>query len=148
MGKQENRFDVAAAVQAPNKTQVVEIYVSIGFSGLELTSVTHVLATANTLIGRDLFSWRYSTDSPGLVSSDQGALVRAEPSVNDHRLASMMVVLGGKNAGKGTWLPRARAMPRKARTVVLLSDAATGYIKATKAPAAPKIRKCLGACSI
>ncbi|WP_299685965.1 helix-turn-helix domain-containing protein [uncultured Tateyamaria sp.] len=135
MGKQQNRFDVAAAVADPARAQVVEIYVSKGFSGLELSSVTHVLATANAILARDLFSWRFSTDAPGFVTSDQGALVRGEPAIGDHRLADMMVVVGGKKAGGNTWLPRARAMQRKARTVVLLSDAATAYIRATKAPA-------------
>ncbi|WP_299554425.1 helix-turn-helix domain-containing protein [uncultured Tateyamaria sp.] len=135
MGKAQNRFDVAAEITNADISRNIEIYVSKGFSGLELSSVTHVLATANTLLGRALFSWRFSTDAPGFVTSDQGALVRGEPSVGDHRLADMMVVVGGRNAAKGTWLPRIRAMQRKARTVVLLSDAATGYIKATKAPA-------------
>ena len=135
MGKQDNRFEVAAAAGAHSKTQTVEIHVSKGFSGLELTSVTHVLASANTLLGREQFSWRFSTDTPGIVTGDQGALVRGEPSIGDHRLADMMVVVGGKNAGGGLWLPRARAMQRRAKTVVLLSDAATGYIKATKSPA-------------
>ncbi|WP_299143445.1 GlxA family transcriptional regulator [uncultured Tateyamaria sp.] len=113
---------------------VVEIHVARGFSGLELTSITHVLATANTLLGRDLFSWRFSTDAPGIITGDQGALVRAEPAIADHRLADMFIVVGGRNAGTPTWLPRARAMQRKGRVVVLLSDAATGYIKNTKAP--------------
>lgn len=134
MGKQDNRFDVAASVSGHSRTQTVEIYVSKGFSGLEMTSVTHVLATANTLLRHEAFQWRFSTDAPGFVPSDQGALVRGEPSIGDHRLADMMIVVGGKNAGNTTWLPRARAMQRKARSVVLLSDAATGYIKATKAP--------------
>ncbi|WP_299969283.1 helix-turn-helix domain-containing protein [uncultured Roseobacter sp.] len=114
---------------------MIEIHVSKGFSGLELTSITHVLATANTLLGRDQFSWRYTTDAPGIITGDQGALVRAEPAITDHRLADMMVVVGGKGAIIGAWLPRARAMQRKARTVVLLSDAATAYIQATKLPA-------------
>ncbi|MEO0864563.1 MAG: helix-turn-helix domain-containing protein, partial [Pseudomonadota bacterium] len=104
-------------------------------SGLELTSVTHVLATTNAILEREQFCRRFSTDAPGLVSSDQGALVRAEPSIGDHRLADAMIVVGGRNAAQTTWLSRARAMQRKARPVVLLSDAATGYIKATKAPA-------------
>ncbi|WP_146344516.1 GlxA family transcriptional regulator [Phaeobacter marinintestinus] len=135
MGKQEQKFDVAASVASPIKDRVVEIYVSKGFNGLELNSVTHVLATANLVLRRDVFSWRFSTDTPGLVTSDQGTLVRGEPSVTDHGLADMMVVIGGKNASSGSWLRRARVMQRKARTVVLLSDAATGYIKATRDPA-------------
>ncbi|MEP1200797.1 GlxA family transcriptional regulator [Tateyamaria sp.] len=134
MGKQDNRFDVAASVDIHATPQTIEIHVSKGFNSLELTSVTHVLATANTLLGRDLFSWRFSTDKPGVVSGDHGALVRAEPAIADHRLADMMIVIGGKRTIADTWLPRLRAMQRKARTVVLLSDAATAYIRATKAP--------------
>ncbi|WP_299749095.1 helix-turn-helix domain-containing protein [uncultured Tateyamaria sp.] len=134
MGKPDNRFDVAAAIDTQVRSRVIEIHVAKGFSGLELTSITHVLATANTLLERDLFSWRYSTDTPGIIAGDQGALVRAEPAIGDHRLADMMVVVGGKGAAAGKWLARARAMQRKARTVVVLSDAATAYIQATKAP--------------
>ncbi|WP_299297041.1 helix-turn-helix domain-containing protein [uncultured Tateyamaria sp.] len=134
MGKPDTRFDVAAQIDANVQSRVIEIHMGKGFSGLELTSITHVLNTANTLLGRALFSWRFSTDTPGLVTSDQGALVRAEPAIVDHRLPDMMVVVGGKGAANGSWLTRARAMQRKARTVVLLSDAATAFIKATKAP--------------
>lgn len=134
MGKPDTRFDVAAQIDNNVHARVIEIHVAKGYSGLELTSITHVLATANTLLGRDLFSWRFSTEAPGIITSDQGTLVRAEPAIADHRLADMMIVVGGKGAAKGTWLPRVRAMQRKARTVVLLSDAATAFITATKAP--------------
>ena len=51
MGKQDNRFDVAASVGIQATPQTIEIHVSKGFNSLELTSVTHVLATANTLLG-------------------------------------------------------------------------------------------------
>ncbi|WP_299288652.1 helix-turn-helix domain-containing protein [uncultured Tateyamaria sp.] len=134
MGKPDTRFDVAAQIDSNVQSRMIEIHVAKGFSGLELTSVTHVLATANTLLARDLFSWRFSTNAPGIIASDQGTLVRAEPAISDHRLADTMIVVGGKGAATGTWLPRARAMQRRARTVVLLSDAATAYITVTKAP--------------
>ena len=94
MGKPDNRFEVAAAIDAGVQSRVIEIYVTKGFCALELASITHVLATTNTLLGRDLFSWRYSTDKPGIITGDQGALVRAEPAIGDHRLADMMVVIG------------------------------------------------------
>lgn len=135
MSKQDSRFDAAAAVGAATKTQLVEIYVSEGFCGLEMTSVTKVLAMANAVIGRDVFDWRFASETPGLVASDQGVLVRAEAPISEMCLGNVMVVIGGTNAAKGTWLSRARAMQRRARRVVLLSDAATGYIKVTKAPA-------------
>ncbi|GGX67741.1 AraC family transcriptional regulator [Tateyamaria omphalii] len=131
----DDRAGIGQLDGADGRPRTIEIHVSRGFSGLELTSVTHVLSTANMLLGHDLFSWRFSTDAPGIVTGDQGALVRAEPAIGDHRLADIMVVVGGKQAAAGNWLARARAMQRKARTVVLLSDAATGYIKATRAPA-------------
>lgn len=135
MGKQQKQFDVEVPVSASGDVLTFEIYVSKGYNGLELTSVTHVLATANARLQRGLFTWRFCTDAPGLVASNQGTLVRGEPCVGDHRLADVMIVVGGKSAGKATWLPRARSMQRKARPVVLLSDAATGFIKATNAPA-------------
>lgn len=118
-----------------NQTQTVELFVSKGFNGLELHSVVQVLAKANDLLRHDLFTWRYASDTPGLVTSDQDTMLRAEPSVTDYRLPDMMVVIGGANAGSGAWLPRARIMQRQRRGVVLLSDAATGYIRATRRPA-------------
>ena len=116
---------------------IVEVFVTKAFNGFELASVAQVLEMANRILDRDAFAWRFSSDTPGLVASDQDTLVRAEPAIGDHRIANMMVVVGGAQARAGAWLPRARAMQRKARLVVLLSDAATAYIKAIRNPAGP-----------
>ena len=92
MGKQDNRFDVAASVGMHAKPQTIEIHVSKGFNGLELTSVTHVLATANTVLGRDLFSWRFSTDKPGVLSGAPSSFVLSEPAIPAHLLSLFLLL--------------------------------------------------------
>lgn len=73
------------------------------------------------------------SDKPGLVSGDNGMMLRAEPAIPDYGFSDVMIVVGGRARTDG-WLPRARAMQRKALPVVLLSEAATAYIKAVKSP--------------
>lgn len=111
-----------------------EILVHKGFSDLEVASVTHTLACANNVLGLEYFTWRFTADMPGFVTSDSGMIVRAEPAIVDHGFSDIIVIVGGKGALGPTWLRRARAMQRQARSVVLLSDAATAYIKAVDAP--------------
>ncbi|MEM9583135.1 MAG: helix-turn-helix domain-containing protein [Pseudomonadota bacterium] len=113
----------------------LEIYVNKGFNDLELAAITHTLATANDIVADDIFRWRFVSDTPGFVSGATGTIVRAEPAIQDHGFSDLMVVIGGKTASKAAWLRRARAMQRRALPVVLLSDAATAYIKEVKSTA-------------
>ncbi len=112
----------------------IEIYVNKGFSDLELAAITHTLSTANDILAQDTFSWRFVSDTPGFVNGETGTIVRAEPAIDNHGFSDLMVVIGGKSASKASWLRRTRAMQRKALPVVLLSNAATGYIKEAKSP--------------
>ncbi|PTX54185.1 AraC family transcriptional regulator [Litoreibacter ponti] len=111
-----------------------ELYVSRRFTEMELSAVTHTLIAANLMLAEDRFSWRFVSDTPGLVTGISGMLVRAEPAIADHGFSDVMIVIGGPMGDKPAWLSRARAMQRQGRAVVLLSDAATAYIKATTAP--------------
>ncbi len=112
---------------------VFELFVSKGFCGFELAAVTHVLRSANELMTRELFEWRFVSTEPGLVTGKDGVLVRAEPAIPDHGFGDAMIVVGGR-AQAEKWLPRVRAMQRRNLPVVLLSDAATAYIRVAKSP--------------
>jgi transcriptional regulator GlxA family with amidase domain len=126
----------AKAVQqgADTAPHVFELFVTKGFCGFELSAVTHVLCRANQLMTQELFAWRFVSSEPGLVSGKNGMLVRAEPAIPDHGFGDAMIVVGGDRARADTWLARVRAMQRRSLPVVLLSDAATAYIRAAKAP--------------
>ncbi len=128
-------MSTARAVQqgADASPHVFELFVSKGFCGFELAAVTHVLRSANALMTRELFGWRYVSTEPGLVSGKDGMLVRAEPAIPDHGFGDAMIVIGGK-AQAEKWMPRMRAMQRRNLPVVLLSDAATAYIREAKSP--------------
>jgi len=115
---------------ADTAPHVFELFVSKGFCGFELAAVTHVLRCANALMTRDLFEWRFVSDKPGLVTGKDGMLVRAEPAIPDHGFGDAMIVVGGNTTAEA-WLPRLRAMQRRSLPVVLLSDAATAYIRET-----------------
>ena len=133
MGRHDSQFEKQR--NADSKTsgdQVFEIFVSAGFSGFELTSITQTLASANKIAPNVSFEWRFVSDEPGFVQSGDGVFVRAEPAIDNHAFADFMIVVGGSMGVP--WLPRARSMQRKGLTVALLSDAATNYIKSTKAP--------------
>lgn len=58
-------------------------------------------------------------------------LARAEPAIEGHGFADIMVVLGGAHIARDGWIRRVRAMQRQMRPVVLLSDAATAFIRTT-----------------
>lgn len=118
---------------ADTAPHVFELFVSKGFCGFELAAATHVLRCANALMTRELFEWRFVSDKPGLVTGKDGMLVRAEPAIPDHGFGDAMIVVGGNTTAEA-WLPRLRAMQRRSLPVVLLSDAATAYIRAVKAP--------------
>ncbi|MEM6407515.1 MAG: helix-turn-helix domain-containing protein [Pseudomonadota bacterium] len=110
-----------------------ELFVSKGFDAFEVASITKVLASANRLLAQDCFSWSFVSDQPGLLRGSDGLLLRAEPAIPDHGFGDIMIVPGGPSR-PDAWLARARWMQRMGRTVVLLSDAATAYIKATRNP--------------
>ncbi|WP_299192345.1 helix-turn-helix domain-containing protein [uncultured Litoreibacter sp.] len=139
MGLREAGFQPFGAIDAKQPREPlqksVEIFVGKGFCDLEVASISQTLALANDILARDAFSWRFVSDAPGLVSGATGLMVRAEPAIDDHGFSDLMIVVGGRSAGKATWLRRVRAMQRKALPAVLLSDAATAYINSVKQPA-------------
>lgn len=112
-----------------------EIYVGRGFCEYETGAIVHTLKTANEVLGGPVFHWRFVSETPGLLTGLCGMIVRAEPVVKDHELADALIVVGGRSGTDIEWLPRLRQMTRISRTCVLLSDAATAYIKRTKSPA-------------
>ncbi|WP_293447965.1 helix-turn-helix domain-containing protein [Planktotalea sp.] len=112
-----------------------EIYVGRGFCEFETAAITQALKTANAVKGATLFHWRYVSETPGLLNGDCGMIVRAEPLVRDHELGDALIVVGGRSGQDGAWFARLRQMTRLSRTCVLLSNAATTYIKQTKTPA-------------
>lgn len=111
-----------------------EIYVGRGFAEYEAAAIVHTLKLANDVLGGSVFQWRYVSETPGLLTGLCGMILRAEPLVKNHDLADVLIVVGGRSGSGADWLPRLRQMTRVARTCVLLSDAATAYIKRTKSP--------------
>lgn len=111
-----------------------EVFVSAGFSELELASVTHTLSYANEVIGETRFSWRFVSGSPGFVTGATGMLVRAEPAIDNYGFSDVMIVVGGRNQKNEHWPKRARSMQHARLPVVLLSDAATSYIRSNVSP--------------
>ena len=116
------------------ETTQIDIYVGKGFCEHEVSSIARTLHCANEVLGKPAFRWRYISETPGLLNGALGMLLRAEPAVKDHHLADMLFVVGGRSGRDAQWLARVRQMTRLARTCVLLSDAATTYIKRTKSP--------------
>ena len=112
-----------------------EIFVSRRFCELEVAAVTYTLSLANSVLGQELFKWRYVSENPGIVPGENGMLVRAEPAIAEHGFGDVMIVVGGRRRKPEPWAQRARAMQRRSLMVVLLSDAATSFIEATKNPA-------------
>lgn len=135
MTHQENGFPTQGSDSPePTGTRIFEIFVASGFSELELASITHTLNCANDILGDARFSWRYVSGDPGFVTGATGMLIRAEPAIDNHGYSDVMVVLGGKNQTTDHWPKRARSMQYARLPVVLLSDAATAYIKSSAAP--------------
>jgi len=130
--KQQGGSKQPADYDRKTDTLKFEIFVQRGFSELELASVTTTLQAANKIRADRLFEWQFVSDEPGLVKGSSGVLVRAVPSIPDHALADWMIVLGSDNPKTNTWLKRARTMQRHGLPTILLSGAATAYIKATK----------------
>lgn len=137
----ENNIKPARAVHEPRRMSqdgvTFEIFVAKGFCEHEASSITHTLAKANDVLQRDVFKTRYVSDTPGLITSRGGQMVRAEPAVDDYGFSDVMVVLGGKTVSDATWIKRVRQMQRQARCVALLSDAAAHYIQSVKKKEGP-----------
>lgn len=138
MTRLDRNFDPEDAVGLANRRDAlplaVEIFVAKGFCALEASAITQTLILANELCNKALFRWRYVSDTPGFVSGSGEVIVRAEPAIDDYGFSPVMIVLGGSAVRPAAWLTRARQMKRKGLGVVLLSDAATAYIRATKSP--------------
>ena len=132
MARLESNFCRSQAVETGPFT--FEIFVSPGFSGLEVASITHTLTLANEIAHRSIFRWRIVSDTPGLVSGAGEMILRAQPAINDYGYSNAMVVVGGSGLSSTGWLNRARQMQRRGLIVALLSDAATAYIHATHQP--------------
>ncbi|WP_259988707.1 GlxA family transcriptional regulator [Sulfitobacter sp. S190] len=111
------------------KSRSFELFIQRGFAAQELTAVQHVLATANSVAGRTCFTNRITSDMPGLVTGQGGVLARAEPAIDDYGFSDVLIVVGGTRIHRRGWAKRTRAMQRSGRTVVLLSDAATAFIR-------------------
>jgi transcriptional regulator GlxA family with amidase domain len=134
MARIETNFDKGAQVRPSAQPLKVEIFVSEGFSALEVASITRTLDLANQITHSDVIGRRYVSDTPGFVSGSGDMIVRAEPAIEDYGFSQVMIVVGGSGVNADSWLKRARQMQRKGLVVVLLSDAATAYIRATHAP--------------
>ena len=80
----------------------------------------------------DRFRWKFVSDRPGLIESRGGLIIRAEPVVFDDYLGDFLVIVGGDQVNHKAWSQRVRAMQQRKNPVVLLSDAATAYIKAAR----------------
>jgi transcriptional regulator GlxA family with amidase domain len=106
-----------------------EVYVQDGFSQLELAAVLAALGAANDVKNTDEFTWTVVSDTPGLVSSGNEILVRASPVITGEYLHDCLIVVGGRSCDPALWMPRLRAMQKRGRPTVLLSDAASAFIR-------------------
>ena len=108
-----------------------EIFVGPGFNALDVAAVSSVLEKANDVLSKDVFDWRFVSDTPGLLMGSQRMIVRAQPAVANHDFSDAMIVTGGEKPQGGDWIARVRAMKRAGRVVALLSEAATAFIEVT-----------------
>ncbi|UYV36039.1 helix-turn-helix domain-containing protein [Rhodobacteraceae bacterium D3-12] len=109
-----------------------EIYVQNGFSDFEVSAITHTLQVINSVVEEPLCQWSFVSSTPGFVTGAGGQIIRAAPAIADHKLSDHMIVVGGSGPLPQEWMPRTRSMVRDGRVVVLLSSAATAYIKTNK----------------
>lgn len=110
----------------------IEVFVERGFDEFELGAIVRTLSLANDIHPKSPFEWRFTSNRPGVIPSANGMLVRAEPAIQDYGFSDLMVVIGGTRVDATSWLSRLRAMQRQGLKVVLLSDAATAYIKSSQ----------------
>ena len=134
MGRPEQDFQGVDHIDplrgAAESACVFELYVSPGFCEVELAGIMQVLRTANTILAQPVFSWRCVSDTPGILRSTNGMCVEADAVIEDVVPPHTMVVLGGQMGRGNLWMRRMRVLLRKALPVVLLSAAATAYIRA------------------
>lgn len=132
MGRREADFQSVDGFEpglgGAQSQSVFEIFVSDGFCDVEVSGILHVLRAANDVLRRPLFTWRCISDAPGYVRSAGGMIVEAEALLEAVVPPHTMIVVGGSGQASG-WMRRLRLMQRKVLPVVLLSQAATQYIK-------------------
>lgn len=120
---------------APAKKEDIvdfEIFVRHGFTELEVASIVRTLEAANAVLHQARFRWRFVSDKPGLISGRGGMIVRAEPAISDHNLAKILIIVGGTKVEHAAWSQRLSAMLQRARSVVILSEAATAFIRRSR----------------
>ena len=134
MGRQQTDFEsvdrIDPSLGLAQSQSSFEIFVSPGFCELEVSHITHTLRMANAMLAQPVFSWRCVSDAPGFVRGLTDMIVEAAPAFEDVVLPHTMIVVGGAMPEDPAWMRRLRAMQRKMLPVVLLSDAATRYIRA------------------
>lgn len=123
--------DTDSAIEGTTPVISVEVFVQPGFWQVELASILSALNTANDVCGQERFDWQITSDHPGIVESNGDMMVRAEPSIAEQYLKQILIVVGGTDCRGAGWMARLRAMLKIQRPVILLSGAATEYIKAT-----------------
>ncbi|MEP3053976.1 helix-turn-helix domain-containing protein [Ascidiaceihabitans sp.] len=135
MGRPETNFDSVAQMKPvfgdSTRQCAFEIFVTPGFAEAEVSSVITTLRTANSVLAQPLFSWTCVSDTPGYVRSRGGMIVDASPCIDDAVSAETMIVVGGEVEQNHVWPRKMRLMQRRMLTVVLLSEAATNYIRQT-----------------
>jgi len=134
MARLETGFDRAAQVRPVPEPLTLEIFIAEGFSAFEAASIGQVIDLANEIGPQCQISRRYVSLTAGLVTGSGDMILRAEPAIENYGFSDIMIVIGGTSVSPDGWLKRARQMQSKGRTVALLSDAATAYIRATNAP--------------
>ncbi len=105
-----------------------EVFVQPRFSHLELGAVMALLDAANEVQEAIRFARSIVSDLPGLVANGD-VMVRAEPAIEGSTLPDCLVIIGGEECNGAGWIKRVRAMQRHKRPVVVLSDAATEFVK-------------------
>ncbi|MEP5731811.1 MAG: helix-turn-helix domain-containing protein [Sulfitobacter sp.] len=125
-----DHFDPVCGVAASQS--VFEIFVTNGFSEIEVAAITDTLRTANSVLAQPVLSWRCVSDTPGFVRGNGGMIVEVEAALDDIVPPHTMIVVGGSENENHGWVRRLRIMQQKMLPVALLSDAATQYIKTTK----------------
>lgn len=123
------KFEVAKpSSDGEPRPLAIELFVQPEFSQLELASVTSLLKTANEVQRSIRFDWNFRSDTSGLIASGN-FLVQAEPLTEGNVLKDCLIVVGGDRCNSRAWMKRIRAMQRHNRPVVLLSDAATEFVR-------------------
>jgi len=133
MGRREADFQyseqIGGVFKEPVNVREFEIYVAPGFCDFEYSQICYTLKLANPLFAKPLFVWRNVSYVPGFVRSENDIIVEAVHPRENAKENSTTVVLGGSGQSSKYWMRQVRMMQRKLLPVVLLSDAATTYIR-------------------